>query len=116
MNLLIVEDDEEIIVLQEKVCKHEGHNVHIVKTAKEALDLVGEKDFDLAIVDLMLPDMNGLELVAKIREIKPTLRIIFSTAFATAESEALIKKMGCDLLIKPFTVGQLTEFLHKRVS
>lgn len=78
-NILIVDDEQEIADLVELYLKNEGFCVYKFYTAKEALKCIEEETLDLAILDIMLPDVDGLTICRKIRE-KYTFPVIMLTA------------------------------------
>ena len=87
-----------------------GYRVVPVTTGKDALDLLQEDIFDLAIIDLILPDMNGNELCAMIRHNKKTKRlpIIVSTGIGDAFTQKISKDIGVnEFLFKPYTAEKL---------
>jgi len=82
LSVLIVEDDLQILrEIAIHISKQFGREVQILKatTLKEGMDIVGQRLFDIAIIDLLLPDGHGEELIALIRENDPDLPIIVQT-------------------------------------
>jgi len=89
-DILIVENENNVCGLFKKLLK--GYNCCIVNTGQEALDQIKTKEFNLVFSDIILSDMSGIELYAKIKNIKPNLDIILIMG-ATQKKEKLIK--GC---------------------
>lgn len=101
-NILIVDDEIEIADLLEVYLKNEGYQVHKFYTGREALECISTTPIDLAVLDVMLPDMDGFRICQKIRE-----KYYFPVIMLTAKVEDLDKIMGLtlgadDYITKPF--------------
>jgi len=102
MKILIVDDEQEIADLVELYLKNENYNVYKFYTAREALKCIDETKLDLAILDIMLPDMNGLSVCQKIRE-NHTYPIIMLTAKDAETDKITGLTLGADdYITKPF--------------
>jgi len=100
--ILIVEDEREIADLVELYLKNENYEVHKFYTAPEAIACVDDTEFDLAILDIMLPGSNGLAICQKIRE-KHTFPIIMLTAKDAETDKITGLTLGADdYVTKPF--------------
>lgn len=102
--ILVVDDEQEIADLVEVYLKNDGYTVHKFYSALDALNCVAKVDFDLAILDVMLPDMNGFTLCRKIRE-----KHLFPIIMLTAKVEDMDKIQGLtmgadDYITKPFNL------------
>lgn len=100
--ILVVDDEKEIADLLEVYLKNDGYIVHTCYNGMEALKAIEETKFDLAILDIMLPDMDGFRICRKIRE-----RFYFPVIMLTARVEDEEKIMGLtigadDYITKPF--------------
>ncbi len=100
--ILVVDDEKEIADLLEVYLKNDGYTVYTCYSGMEALKHIEEKDFDLAILDVMLPDMDGFHICQKIRE-----KFYFPVIMLTAKVEDGDKIMGLtigadDYITKPF--------------
>lgn len=103
MNLLVVDDEKEIADLLELYLKNDGYQVFKFYSGKPALECVEKEKIDLAILDIMLPDIDGLEICRKVRE-----TYTFPIIMLTAKGEELDKVTGLamgadDYITKPFT-------------
>ncbi|MEO1771546.1 DNA-binding response regulator [Enterococcus sp. 665A] len=106
-HILIIEDDPDIAELQKDYLEINNMNVSIEHDGKMGLELSLEKNFDLIILDIMLPSMNGFEICKAIREKKQTPLIIVS---AKTEDIDKIRGLGLgadDYIIKPFSPNEL---------
>ena len=81
--LLVVDDDRNINLLYEQEFTDDGHEVDLAESGPEALEMITKKDYDLVILDIGMPDMDGLEILGKIMGKKNKLPIILNTAYAS---------------------------------
>lgn len=108
MRVLIVEDDSRIADFLQRALKPEGYLPVCVGEGKEALELVKDSDFDLVLLDLMLPGLSGLEVCQAIRMRRIEMPIIMLTALDTAEDVVRGLRMGADdYITKPFDLDEL---------
>lgn len=108
MKILIVDDEESITTLLEYNLNNQGYETMVAHDGKEALELYQDNHFDLLIVDLMLPKIDGITLTKKIREKHGTTLILMLTALGTKKD--VIKGLNAgadDYLIKPFDVEEM---------
>lgn len=115
---ILVVDDEEIVCLScERVLTEEGYEVFTTLSSQEAQQLISEEPFDLAIVDLKMPGLDGMELLKLIKRDHPHIPVIMITGFSTVESAVEAMKAGAfDYLPKPFTPDQLTLVVKKALD
>lgn len=98
MKILIVDDDQHIRRLYREELEEEGYEVVVAATGSEAMDLFDKEDPDLVTLDILMPDIDGIKLLRQMKEKKPRVPIIMSTAydyrddFAVWASEAYIVK------------------------
>jgi DNA-binding response OmpR family regulator len=98
MKILVVDDDSHILQLYKEELEDEGYEVLIAGTGKEAMALFNEAEPDLVTLDILMPDIDGISLLRRMKEIKPRMPIIMSTAydyrddFAVWASEAYLVK------------------------
>jgi DNA-binding NtrC family response regulator len=115
---ILVVDDEEIVLLScERVLTEEGYEVRTLLSGREALALLGEETFDLALVDLKMPGIGGIELLQAMKRDYPDIAVIMITGYSTVESAVEAMKSGAaDYLPKPFTPDQLTFIVKKTLD
>jgi DNA-binding response OmpR family regulator len=98
MKLLIVDDDMNIQRLYKEELEEEGYDVVIASTGKDALEMFEKENPDIVTLDILMPDIDGISLLRKMKEQRPNIPIIMSTAydyrddFAVWASEAYIVK------------------------
>jgi two-component system response regulator PilR (NtrC family) len=122
--ILVVDDERSMRELLELVLKREGYVVHKAENGTRALELVRQNVYDLIISDVKMPDINGIELLSRVREISPETMVIMITAFATVDTARRAFKLGAeDLVIKDagfdveelkVSVGKVLEKKHLR--
>ena len=105
--ILIVEDDKYIIHFISMSLKEENYTFWTAKTVKEAISLFYANRPDLVILDLGLPDGDGLEVVRSIREIASTPIIVVSARQEETEKIRLLDEGADDYVTKPFYMGEL---------
>jgi len=77
--ILVIDDEADIRALLSETLALDGHRVHAVTDGAEALAFLRQQPFDLALVDIWLPGLNGLELVHRLRELAPGLPLVIMT-------------------------------------
>jgi DNA-binding response OmpR family regulator len=114
MKILIVDDDQNILRLYKEELEEEGYTIVTASNGQEAIERFEAEDPDLVTLDILLPDIDGIKLLRQMKEKKPRLPIIMSTAydyrddFAVWASEAYIVKSS-DLTELKATIKQLME-------
>ena len=112
LRVLVVDDARDVRNLVAAHLKRGGHQVLLAADAAEALELALAEKPDLAIVDIMMPGMNGYDLTAKLREAEVTqdMPIIVLTARAGGADRSHAFRVGADAYVqKPFELQRLTE-------
>lgn len=106
--VLLVEDEAHVISFIKKGLTEEGFEVSVAFDGKTGLQLYENNVFDVIILDIMLPEMNGLEVCKAIRENNTSIPILFLTALGTPENIVLGLETGADdYLVKPFKFIEL---------
>jgi DNA-binding response OmpR family regulator len=113
MKILIVDDDQNILRLYKEELEEEGYVVVTATNGQEAIEQFEKEDPDVVTLDILLPDIDGIKLLRQMKEKKPRLPVIMSTAydyrddFAVWASEAYIVK-SADLTELKSTIKKLT--------
>jgi DNA-binding NtrC family response regulator len=108
--ILVVDDDENIRKVLVAILEDEGYNVESVGTAKEGIEKTKRKFYNIALIDIRLPDMEGIELLTKIRDTTPRIRKIIITGYPTLQNAVDAVNKGADAyLLKPFDVEKVLE-------
>jgi DNA-binding response OmpR family regulator len=105
--VLIVEDEAKIARFLTLELEHEGYAVTACYDGKSGLDAALAKDFDIIILDIMLPVMNGLEMLRLLREVKDTPVILLTARDQTIDKVHGLDKGADDYMTKPFAIEEL---------
>jgi DNA-binding NtrC family response regulator len=116
LRLLVVDDEAIVRDSLGAWFRQDGHHVDAAEGAKEALHLCAQGHYDIALLDIKMPGMDGLELQSRLAAADPELTIILMTAYASVESAVRAMKAGAyDYIIKPFDPDDLS-LLVKRAA
>lgn len=108
-NRILIVDDEEIVRRSISACLEQaGRDVVAVEDGHTALEKIKEEEWDLALVDLKMPGIDGIEVLKTVGKLKPRIPVIIITAYATVENAVEAMKAGAfDYIVKPFTPDEL---------
>jgi len=111
--ILVVDDETLAVEMMEKLLSSDGYEVEAAFSGKFALAKLHLRDFDLVIVDINMPGMDGIELIRRIRELKPNQRIVVATGFPSQRTAQQAFKLGTlDYIAKPFPDKRLLEVVE----
>ncbi len=117
IQILVVDDDRSMREFLELVLKRERYSVTCAKDGADAILLLKENYFDLVITDLMMPAINGLEVLKKAKELYPDIQVIVITAFGAIETAVKAIKLGAhDYITKPFNNDDLRLRIHRAIE
>src|SRR5262245_56198638 len=106
--ILVVDDDPALFQVIEGALAREGHSLLRATDGRKGMELLGRENIDLAIIDYVMPEMDGLEFLEEARGKHPELKAIMITAFGTPEAViGALRKKVCDFLVKPFGVAEI---------
>lgn len=109
MRVLLVEDDDRLATNLALALRESGFAVDVVANGARALEEAGVFPYDVIVLDLQLPDMNGTEVCSRLRERGTTTRILMATAADAVTDRVRGLEIGADdYLVKPYTVEELT--------
>src|SRR5260370_34186303 len=107
---LISDDEEEIRESLQTILELEGYEVEAAPNGEQGLSKLEERPFDLVLLDLALPDRNGIELLPEIRALDPQISVIMITAYGTVEDAVRAMQSGAgNFLQKPWDNEKLLE-------
>jgi len=114
MRVLIVDDEEELVRAFRKKLSREGFAVFTAATGGEALAMVKEHSFDVCVLDIRLPDVDGVKLLEMLKEVEPNLEIVMLTGHASIDTAIQSMKRGAyDYLSKPCKLSELSSVISK---
>jgi len=108
VHILVIEDERRLANLVRRALEEEGHVVDVAHDGAEGLDVATSTDYDLLVLDLMLPHLDGIEVAKRLRAAKNDVRILMLTARDAVEDRVLGLESGADdYLMKPFSFSEL---------
>ena len=114
IDLLLVDDDSEFRELAARRFQRSGYQVQEAADGEEALGLAERRQFDVAVVDMRMPGMSGLELTEKLRASNPEGEVIMLTGEGTIETAVQAMKLGAfDYITKPFPLAELESLVQR---
>jgi len=112
--ILIVDDEKNIRLTLSQALKILEVETDTAANGEEALAKLKEREFGLILLDLKMPGMDGMEVLRRVREIRPDIRIIIITAYGTVESAVEAMKLGAvDFIQKPFSPEEIRELVSR---
>jgi DNA-binding NtrC family response regulator len=115
--ILVVDDDENIRKVEVAILEDQSYTVESVGTAKEAIEKSKRKFYNVALIDIRLPDMEGIELLTRFRETTPKIRKIIVTGYPTLQNAVDAVNKGADAyIVKPFDVEKVLKTIQQQLS
>ncbi|WP_457555334.1 response regulator [Candidatus Pyrohabitans sp.] len=112
--ILIVDDDRQICETLAEILSDEGFEVEYVLSGEEALQKIEKENYDVVITDLLMPRVDGMEILSHVKRTKPKSRVIMITAFATIENAVEAMKRGAsDYIAKPFKINEIQASIRR---
>jgi DNA-binding NtrC family response regulator len=112
--ILIVEDDTKMRRALTEIMEKEGHSVDSAESGENALTKAGAVNYDLAITDLKLPGINGMDVLRAIRRSRPETAVVMITAYATVDTAVEAMREGAeDYIAKPFNLDEIRLIIRK---
>jgi two-component system response regulator PilR (NtrC family) len=116
-SVLVIDDEEVMREVLEVLLSREGYDVHVVSDAHAGLELARNTSFDAAVVDVMMPGMDGLTALGELKAIDEDLPVVMVTAFASVETALTAMKKGAfDYITKPFKNDEVAAVIRNAVE
>jgi len=116
-SILIVDDDETILAVLKEILQLEGYVVDTAATGAEAIEKCQSSFYNLSLLDIKLPDMEGTELITKLNETNPDMIKIVITGFPSFENAVRSLNLGADAYImKPVNSRKLLELVSDKMK
>lgn len=116
MKILVVDDEPVIRSLFQDILKDHGHTVEAVCNGQEAVDIIREKKFDMAFMDVHMPVLNGLEALIKMKQVQPDLSIVMMDSFPDQLAQEAEKRGAITCMHKPFHINEVTDLITKEAE
>src|SRR3990172_1890430 len=117
VNILVVDDEEIVRDSLGSWLEEDGYNVEAVESGKKALERLPAKVWDLMLVDLKMPGMDGIQLMEEVRKTHPEMLVIIMTAYARVDTGVKAMKKGAyDYFVKPFNPDDISLTIRKIVD
>lgn len=115
-SIMIVDDEPDILVVLEEFLSKEWFKVLTARNGKDAVEKLSSNDIDLILLDMAMPDMNGIETLKELKKIKPNISVIMITAYRDAEKVVEAFRLGaCDCIFKPFDLKYLRQAVMSKL-
>jgi|ERR671925_1716606 DNA-binding NtrC family response regulator len=112
-SVLIVDDEENLLLLLDRILKKDGYDVKTAPNSYRALDLLENGHFQLAILDIKMFPIDGVSLLSEIKSRSPSTQVIMITAYPTIDSRKECFRRGAtSYLTKPLDIQQLKGVIH----
>ncbi|HVX64361.1 MAG TPA: sigma-54 dependent transcriptional regulator [Pirellulales bacterium] len=116
-HILIVDDEESICWALGRLAREEGHQVQVASSAEDAFELARQGRFDLVMLDVRLPGVDGLSAMARLQELAPGAPIVVMTAFGSLGTAVeAIRNGAFDYLTKPFDLERAAEVITRALA
>jgi two-component system OmpR family response regulator len=115
MRILIVEDDARLATVLQQCLEAENAVVEVVHDGECAIDVLLRRDFDLVLLDLNLPKLDGIEVLTRVRPERPQVRFVGMSARFEASTRSRMLAAGAEAFItKPFGISELLRHVFPR--
>jgi DNA-binding NtrC family response regulator len=115
--ILVVDDEKEICDLFQKFLTQEGYQVFIATNGAEAISLGKRNRLDLALVDIKMPGMDGIEVFQKLKKVKKDMEAIILTGYGTLKTAKEAMRLGAyEYLTKPFDLGLVKNIIREALE
>ena len=118
LRILVVDDERDTLELIELTLRTAGYEIHLANNGSESLEMLRAGTFDIVLLDIMMPDMSGYDVLRTIKaEMAEPPPVVFLTAKSMPEDRAEGMNLGADdFLTKPVTRGSLLDVIKKHTS
>ncbi len=115
--ILFIDDDKSITKIVSTILKEEGYDVDTAASGGEAVKKSQQNHYDLMLIDIRLPDMDGTELLTRVRDTMPKIRKVIVTGFPTLQNAVAAVNNGADAYVmKPFDVEKMLSTVREQLE
>jgi two-component system nitrogen regulation response regulator GlnG len=116
-SILVIDDDRTVLLLFKRVLKDAGLTIHVANNATEGMAMLHETHPDVLLLDIMLPEISGIDLAKEVRQFDMRLPMIFITAMNDSDTAIEAMKLGAyDYLLKPLDVAQIESLVERALE
>ncbi|MCX7176180.1 MAG: response regulator [Proteobacteria bacterium] len=117
VRILVVDDEDILIRCYRRILENSGYQVDYVNSGLDALKRIEASRFDLIILDYLMPEMNGMEVLRRITELQTDTKVIMVTGLDKIETQSRAKELGVfDYLPKPFDPDDLKRAVERALA
>lgn len=114
--IIIIDDDKSIRQVLKTILEEEGYAVDTADTGKQAILKTNEKAYNLALIDMRLPDIEGIDLILKIKDTTPRMRKIIVTGYPTIQNAMeAVNRQADAFILKPFDVERVLQTIREQL-
>ena len=114
MEIMIVDDEPQVADVLSRSLNRQGHRTTVVHSGQEAIDRLRHTTPDAMFLDVSMPGMNGLDVMAEVKRLKPSLAVMVITGHATADEVEEVKRLGAvDVIAKPSPLTHYQQALRR---
>jgi DNA-binding NtrC family response regulator len=115
--VLVVDDEEIVLKSCRRILEGEGHQVFTALSGKKAFEILASQPIDIVITDIKMPEMDGMELLERMKKEYPDVLVIMITGYSTVQSAVQAMKLGAfDYIPKPFTPDEVTVVVERAME
>lgn len=115
--IIVVDDDESIRKTLATILGEEGYEVDTANTGKEAVQKTNERVYNLALIDMRLPDIEGIDLLLKIKDTTPRMRRIIITGYPTIQNAMeAVNRQADAFILKPFDMEEVLQTIREQLK
>jgi len=115
--IIVIDDDKSILRTFARILLKNGYEVDVAETGKEAIEKSKKNNYDLALIDIRLPDMDGTDLLVKMKKTMPNVIKIMITGFPSLETGVKALDEGAEAyLVKPVKPEELLVLIEEKVN
>ncbi len=116
-NILIIDDDKSVLNIFTRILQKQGYNIDSAETGHEAMDKIKTKKYHLALIDVKLPDTNGVDLLTRMHQAQPNIIKIAVTGFPSLEDATrVIDRGAAAYLVKPVKTEELVRIIAEKLN
>ncbi|MBN2580983.1 MAG: response regulator [Pirellulales bacterium] len=116
-SLLVVDDEEVVCQACRRIFSRQGFQVEVNTDARQGLALATEKDYGIILLDIKMPNLDGIHFLERLREKKPDVPVLIITGYPSIPNAAAAMRLGaCDYITKPFTSEEIIQAVHRVMS